>query len=133
MLEFGEVAIRATDIAKSGGCQPAEAWNEAVSAVFPHSKSLQDKSCPRATFLGLCEDGLVVGIPAGSYTRSRDNKAYALTAVECLNANPRLSDVGPDALWKKVMAGQEKAHNSQMDVVLTLWKRGLIARSCHRR
>lgn len=75
----------------------------------------------------------MVGIPAGCYTRSRDNKGYALTAVECLNVDPRLSDVGPDVLWKKVMAGKEKAHNSQMDVVLTLWNRGLIARSCDRR
>lgn len=128
MREFGDVAIKATAIVKSDGCQPTEAWNEAVSAIFPYHKSLQDKSCPRCAFLGLCEDGLVVGIPAGSYTRSRDNKGYALKAVECLSVNPRLSDAGPDVLWKKVIAGQKKTHNSQMDVVITLWKNGLIAR-----
>lgn len=74
MLEYGDVAVGATDLARAGGIQPPEAWEEATRTVFPHSVSLQDKGCPRGAYLGLCEDGLVLGIPSGTYTRSRDNK-----------------------------------------------------------
>jgi hypothetical protein len=46
--------------------------------------SAQKKGCPRGAFLGLCEEGLVKGIPAGNYTTSKDNKAYAVRAAELL-------------------------------------------------
>lgn len=29
-------------------------------------------------------------------------------------------------LWKAVVAGESKAHNGQIDVVLALWNKGLI-------
>ena len=126
MREYGDVAVGATELAR-GGLQPSEAWEEATRTIFPHSQSLQDKGCPRGAFLGLCEDGRVAGVPAGTYTRSRDNKGYALRAVELLAAEPGLADAGPKALWERVMDGQPKAYNSQMDVVLALWQRGLLA------
>lgn len=127
MREYGEVAVGATELARRTGAQPPEAWEEASRTVFSHSVSLQDKGCPRSAYLGLCEEGLVLGIPAGSYTRSRDNKAYALRAVELLASEPVLADSGPMELWERVMGGQPKAYNSQMDVVLALWRQGLIA------
>jgi hypothetical protein len=68
----------------------------------------------------------VAGIPAGTYTRSRDNKQYALRAVELLVAEPSLADAEPKILWDRVMDGEPKAYNSQMDVVLALWHSGLI-------
>jgi hypothetical protein len=129
MREYGEVAVGAAELTQTGGVQPPEAWERAAQNVFPHSASLQEKGCPRGAYLGLCEDGLVVGVPAGMYTRSRDNKGYALRAVELLAAEPGLADAGPRALWERVLGGQAKAYNSQMDVVLALWQHGLIARS----
>jgi hypothetical protein len=66
-----------------------------------------------------------MGIPGGRYTRSVLNKGYALKAVDILKTNPRLSD-NEDALWQAVRGANSKAHNSQMDVVATLWKLNLI-------
>jgi hypothetical protein len=127
MREYGDVAVAAAELSRAGGLPPPEAWHEASRQVFPHSESLQDKGCPRGAYLGLCEDGLVVGIPAGTYSRSRDNKGYAVRAAELLAAEPGLAGVGPKALWDRVMDGQPKAYNSQMDVVLALWQQGLLA------
>ncbi|ARV16641.1 DUF6979 family protein [Polaribacter sp. SA4-12] len=61
-----------------------EIWSRSAKEVFPNSKSSQEKSCPKGTFLGLCEDGLVKGIPKGNYTKSVKNKEYALKAIEIL-------------------------------------------------
>jgi hypothetical protein len=71
MQEYGKVAIQATELSRLGGFQPRAAWDRAIQTVFPDSTSLQDKACPRDAYLGLCENGLVVGVPPGMYTRSR--------------------------------------------------------------
>lgn len=99
--------------------------NIAVQDVFPNSQSSQEKGCPKGTFLGICGSGKVFGIPGGEYTRSEKNKLYGLKALEILRASPTLAE-DELALWKRVMAGEEKAPNSQMDVVISLWKAGLL-------
>ncbi len=126
MHQYGEVAVRAAELGRGGSVNPPDAWDAATVAIFPTSESLQEKSCPRGAYLGLCEEGLVAGIPAGTYTRSRDNKGYAIRAVELLAADPALAEAGPKALWTRVMDGDNKVYNSQMDVVLALWKHSLI-------
>jgi hypothetical protein len=127
MRKYGEVAVRAAEMTRSRGTPATEAWDRTAQAVFPHSPSLQEKACPRVAYLGLCEDKLVVGVPAGTYTRSGDNKKYAIRAVELLATQRGLADAGPKALWELVLRGRAKAHNSQMDVVLALWQHGLIS------
>ena len=85
------------------------------------------KSCPKGAFLGLCEMGLVKGIPGGHYTKSSSNKKYALDAVAELRRNPKLlNDSG--ALWSAVMERNAKSinQNNQMDVVIALWINDLI-------
>jgi hypothetical protein len=111
---------------------PSEAWDVAASEVFPHSESLQKKSCPRGTYLGLCEEGLVLGISGNTYTRSRDNKSYALRAVKLLEEEPDLANEGAETLWKRVMVGKTKKHNSQMHVVLALWRGGFLTETVQR-
>jgi hypothetical protein len=108
----------------STGTSPAKRWQNATEKVYPTSVSAQKKGCPRGAFLGLCEAGLVKGIPAGNYTSSKHNKGYALQAVELLNDDTQRWSVSE--LWREVSADPEKAHNSQIDVVLALWKNGLI-------
>jgi hypothetical protein len=81
---------------------------------------------PRGAFLGLCEEGLVKGIPAGKYAASKDNKAYAVEAVALLTEDARKWSTGE--LWRAVSNDPVKAHNSQMDVVMALWKNDLIVR-----
>jgi hypothetical protein len=129
MGKYGEAAILATRyVLRSRAPCAADAWKMAVCAVFPNSPSSQVKGCPRGAYLGLCEEGLVEGIPRGQYTRSKDNKTYALRAHEILRTEPALSS-DPDRLWVKVIAPSDKKHNSQMDVVASLWNQGLLLKN----
>jgi len=129
MGKYGEAAIRATQLVTRGKCKSvSEAWNVAAREIFPNKLPAQKKGCPRGAFLGLCEEGLVSGVPTGMYTKSRDNKRYAVEAVHLLERQPDLA-VDHATLWKKIMKGKDKVENGQMDVVLTLWSRDLIARN----
>ena len=120
---YGQAAIKATNMQHNGEYNsPRAAWGKAVEVVFPDSPSSQDKGCPRCAYLGLCEDGLVKGVPRGNYTNSEDNKRYAVNAVSELRKNPNLTS---EELWERV-APKGKTENSQMDVVLALWKNNLI-------
>lgn len=125
---YGEVAIRATKSIRSGKySEPREAWNNAAAAM----KMNVEKSCPLSTFLGLCEEGLVDGVPRGCYTKSTDNKEYGIRAVRLLEENAELANCTAGLLWKHVMDDMSigsKAPNSQMDIVLALWRHGLIQR-----
>lgn len=107
------------------GFDPRHAWRDAALEVFPTNKASRDKGCPRCTFLGLAEEGLIKGVPPGAYTTSKYNKEYAVAGVKALRGQPRLSG-RPDLLWKQVTSGQIKQHNEQMDVVIALWDSGHI-------
>jgi len=106
-----------------GSLHPLELWEKAAKELF-ESKNSQEKSCPKNTFLGLCEQGLVKGIPKGNYTKSVKNKEYALKAIAILKQNKETT-FSPKELWEKLEIG-DKRSNSQMDVVLALWEHGLI-------
>lgn len=125
MGDYGIAAVNATNSVKSGQHQsPVTAWQVAVSAQFPTSQSSQGKSCPRGAYLGLCETGLVDGIPAGNYTNSQKNKSYAVSALNQLCINSSLAS-NPNALW--IAAGCPNIRqNNQMDVVIALWNAGLL-------
>ena len=122
---YGEAALMAAQDF-SGGTSPAKRWQSAMEKVYPTSPLARKKGGPRGAFLGLCEEGLVKGIPAGNYTTSKDDKAYAVGAAELLIAGTQSWSISQ--LWRAVTDDPEKAHNSQMDIVLALWKNGLIVR-----
>ena len=127
MCRYAEVALRATQLMSKHACaSPVEAWRVAAQEIFPGKRASQAKSCPKGAFLGLCEDGLVVGIAVGAYAAGSENKGYAVEAVRLLGQDPALAAAGPRALWKRVMGGREKVPNHQMEVVLALWSNGLI-------
>ena len=107
---------------------PQDAWGIAVSEIFPKSETAQKKGCPRGAFLGLCEEGLLVGVLPGTYTKSRDNKQYAIDAVKTLKHQPDLAD-DRNALWRRIMKGVAKKENQQMDVVVALWNGGFIVKN----
>jgi hypothetical protein len=88
------------------------------------TKSSQEKGCPKGAFLGLCQDGMVKGIPKGNYTKSIKNKQYALQAVDILKRAGKKTFT-PKKLWLELRLGDKKS-NSQMDVVLALWNKNLI-------
>jgi hypothetical protein len=112
MGAYGNVAIRATALIRTGRCGAAsEAWQVAVREAFPGKLPSQKKGCPRGAYLGLCEEGLVAGVPAGSYTGSRVNKVYALSALRLLETDATLAAESQASLWRRVMKGQEKRPN----------------------
>ena len=127
MGKYGDAAIYATKLLLTGQeNSPAEAWYAAVRAIFPKSISSQQKGCPRTTYLGLCEEGVIRGVPPGKYTTSSKNKCYAIDAVKLLKQEPALAgDLG--LLWSKVVRSEKKKHNNQMDVLIALWEKDLIA------
>ena len=125
MSAYGDAAVNAASVCQTQRVvDPVAAWEKAVQ-IHLRTQSGQKKGCPKSTFLGLCEGGLVKGVPVGNYTRSKDNKAYAIQAVRLLAKQPSLAD-DPRALWTAVMAGVSKEPNSQMDVVIALSRAGLI-------
>jgi len=124
MNKYGEVAIIVANNFEDSDNAIKDAWVKVCEKVFPNSPSSIKKSCPKDTFLGLCEEGLVKNIPQGNYTKSIKNKKYAINAVKILKENPSYSN-NKNTLWKKV-AGKNKTHNSQMDVVIALYKNNLL-------
>ncbi|TRY22277.1 hypothetical protein FOI68_22600 [Brevibacillus sp. LEMMJ03] len=124
MGKYGQAAVKAVYLINSKQTMsPLEAWNHATSEIFGEGTHGQKKGCPRNAFLGLCEEGLVRSVSPGKYTKSEDNKAYALQGLTLLKQNPSLAE-SPSALWKAT--GIKKSHNNQMDVVISLWKSDLL-------
>lgn len=126
MGRYGEAAIRAAEKLQSGGVfGPKDAWEKATSEIFGKGTSSQRKNCPRSAFLGLCEAGKVKGVPSGDYTRAKENKEYALKALQLLRERSDLSS-SPEFLWSKALENKTKTHNHQMDVVIALWESGVL-------
>jgi hypothetical protein len=125
---YGEAALMAVRMNTFGkALSPAERWEDAVRKLYPTTPIGQKKSGPRTAFMGLCEAGLVKGIEAGEVapatSSANRNKAYAVKAVELLRAGTHKTIT---ELWAEVTEGEVIDHASQMDVVLALWKNGLI-------
>ena len=123
---YGEAALLAARKMSSADINPVRRWESAMATVYPTSPAARKKGSPRGAFLGLCEAGLVKGIPAGHYSPSAANKAYAVRAAALLNEGKvRWST---STLWRAVENDPAKLHNGQMDIVLALWKNDLIVR-----
>ena len=125
MGQYGETAVRAVQLYASGiASSIVDAWKITGRNTL-HAESSQDKSCPRTTFLGICESGIVAGVPAGKYNaRPSVNKQYGLDAIALLRRQPTLVN-DKTLLWKNI-GNATKKPNEQMDVVATLWVNGLI-------
>ncbi len=123
--KYGVSALKAVALMRDDIIiDPREAWEKATIEVFGEGSSSQRKGCPRGAFLGLCEMGLIRGVPKGDYCNSQKNKAYAVEAVNLLKQDTDYLS-NKHALWNKIV-GECKAHNNQMDVVIALWENGLI-------
>ena len=130
MALYGEAGVSAWRLLSEARAKtPQEAWNEAIKTKTESSSS-QKKLCPRFTFLGLCEAGLLKGISAADYVGAQGtnslyipNKQRAIHAVQKLREDMSLAD-DRKKLWSIIGNGEH--HNGQMDVVLALWKHDLI-------
>ena len=124
MNKYAQVAINTVNFINKNGGNPILIWLKEANYIFGEYKASAMKGCPRAAFLGLCEEGLVKGIPCGNYTKSKKNKEYAIEAVKFLKENSA-DNLTPKKLWTRITFN-EKTHNSQMDIVYELFKRGYI-------
>ena len=134
--KYGEVAVEVTrHIRETQEFDPDTIWKKFAEEVFGVGSSSAKKPCPRNAYVGLCEEGMISGVPAGNYAKKRNtnsNKLYAVQAVHMLRNDPSLADVEPKELWDKVMEvieGGPDNHNNQMDVVLALWNEDMIVRN----
>jgi hypothetical protein len=121
--KYGLTAIKALEIYTVEESL-RKSWFSAAVELFD-SESSQNKGCPRSTFLGLCEEGLIKNISKGNYeSNSTKNKTHAIDAVTYLKEN-KIKSISTKELWSKLNING-KFHNSQMDVVLALWCNSLI-------
>ena len=113
MNKYAQVALIAAERIKNG-MPPRAAWEKASCEIFPKGSDSLAKSCPKNAFLGLYDP-----------TANTKNATYAREALAWLRAHPDCK-ITPSALWKIVLKGEAKAYNSQMDVVIALYKNGCI-------
>jgi hypothetical protein len=126
---YGEAALMAVRMETFGKSpSPLARWEDTVKKLYPTTPIAQKKAAPRAAFLGLCEAGLVKGIHGDQFASPNKNKTYAVEAVKLLSAGTHKTVT---QLWAAVTDGEAIPHASQMDVVLALWKNGLIQTETH--
>lgn len=114
MSKYGIIAVKAAEYVEQGLC-PRAAWQKASCEVFEEGSAAQKKGCPKNAFIGLFDE---------KKARTNKNAQYALKAVEYRRDNS--DEIDTRTLWGIVMDGEMKVYNSQMDVVLALWNKGLI-------
>jgi len=125
MGRYGKAAIEAVKLILSTKIYPEQAWDIATSNEFGRGTNLQKKGCPKGAFIGLCEQGMIKGVPIGSYTDSLENKRYAVLAVKILKEKPELLE-NKDKLWVEITEGKSIKQNNQLDIVLSLWNKNYI-------
>jgi len=110
MNKYALIAINSADYI-DGGLIAKAAWEKASCEIFSKGSSSQVKGCPKNAFLGLfSEDPKFI---------NNKNATYACDARSILRENP-YHQYSKIELWKLV-AGENKTHNSQIDVVMELW------------
>lgn len=123
---YGLAAVDAVKlIEKDKAITPREAWDKALANYYAITAAAFAKGCPREAFLGLCEEGMIRGVHSEDYTSSIDNKNYAIKAVKMIKEDHSLTN-NLSRLWKLVTFPKDIKQNSQMSVVVELWKNGLI-------
>jgi hypothetical protein len=126
MSVYGKTAVKAVELfANTHDIQ--KAWTEAVQ-IFTNSHSARMKGCPKNAFCGLCRAGLIKGISVQSLQKEESKNAeYAIIAVNLLKEDASWANK-KTACWEKIqeIIGEVKKHNSQLDVVISLWNKGLI-------
>lgn len=123
---YGKTAVKAVELfAYTHDIK--KAWTEAVQE-FTNSHSARVKGCPKNTFFGLCYAGQIKGISIQPpQEKESKNAEYAILAIHLLKKDMSWANKKAE-LWAEIqkIIGEEKKHNSQLDVVIALWNEGLI-------
>jgi len=122
---YGRAAITAARMLEQGTPSKAEvAWDRAIRRETKSSESRRE-SCPRGAFLGLCAAGLIPGCEARPSLFRSSNGDYAVRMVKAIRADPQvLTD--RKRLWRSAVRSAKKKENGQIDVVVSLWREGII-------
>ena len=125
MSMYGRAAITAARMLEQGTpSNPEAAWARAISRETKSSESRR-KSCPRGAFLELCAAGVIPGCEARPSLFRGPNGEYALRILKAIRADEELVSDG-ERLWSTAVRRAKKRENGQVDVVVSLWKEGLI-------
>lgn len=141
--QYGDIAIEATNRYPQICC-PEASWQAVAEDIIGSRKKYRHltpaqikdlssvkKGCPRSAYLGLCQEGMVEGVPGEAYTSSPDNAPHAVAAARLLLEEPKLASQTPVDLWSTVtdrLGIPHTSHQGQMDVLLALWGAGKIVR-----
>jgi hypothetical protein len=122
---YGRAAITAAELLRQGTrSSPEAAWDRAISLETKSSES-RKKSCPRGAFLELCAAGEIPGCKGQLSLLRGSNGEYAVRMLEAIRADKELlSD--RERLWRAAVRGEKKRENGQIDVVISLWKEGIV-------
>ena len=127
MSKFGEVAVWATRRVIEEKLAPPAAWTRASLALNPDSIDMAAKPCPRTTYLTLCGNGFVKGVPTGRYANGRENAEMAVALAMILLEDSDLADASENRLWQ-MAGGGAKTKNDQVEVVVGLSRAGLLVK-----
>lgn len=124
---YGEAAIEAFQLLeKDKSLTPIEAWDKAVSKKT-NSKHSQIKTCPRTTFLAVCDLGKHnLKIPN---TVVKQTKNYEYTIIMLEYINEKKGDIeSKKELWEAVQKkiNKELKNNGQSGVVFSLLKKDYL-------
>lgn len=123
MGKYGCVAVNAANLAAQGNAiSPRVAWETAVLDEFPNSKSSRDKSCPKGTFLTLCEIGAIKDVKAGiNGKRSPERRNLTKCLYDALMKDRSLRDRKSE-LWSEACQGKKMTQNNEIDVLIALYE-----------
>ena len=121
----GRAAITAARMLEQGTpSNPEAAWARAIRRETKSSESWR-KPCPQGAFLGLCKAGLIPGCEARPSLFRSSSGDYAVRMVEAIRLDPQvLTD--RKRLWRSAVGSAKKEENSQIDIVVSLWREGII-------
>jgi len=123
---YGKTAVKAVELFAYTH-DTKKAWTEAVQE-FTNSHSARVKGCPKNTFFGLCYAGQIKGISIQPpQEKESKNAEYAILAIHLLKKDMSWANKKAE-LWAEIqkIIGEEKKHNSRLDVVIALWNEELI-------
>jgi hypothetical protein len=96
MGKYGIIALEAVKLLqKNKSTDYLTAWYESAETVFEVESSSYKKGCPRNSFVGLCESGLikeVEGLNSLQNVIGQLNKSYAIKAIHLLKQERSLAE-----------------------------------------
>ena len=124
---FGKTAVDAVKLLRKDiKYTSLEAWQKAI--VFnTSSEESRKKGCPRSAFIGLCDEGYILGILATKIKKRSKNSIYSTEAAKYLLEN-NLKEITIKELWQKIEEPKPINENGQMQLVIALWQNKLIAK-----